>query len=250
MSSDPMSSRPSSLQLLAARFGFIGATLGVLAGLVQATVGSRIPDWTGAKDSPVALGALTVVLSAVAAIAASWLRGSEPLTAPRRVAVVVAFIVPAVLCFTTVGRLWFLPGALLLVACALTPSAGDAGELRPVVRGNWTRGLVSLLGAFVVLMAVSATPALTLAIGVGGGLTVMFAPWLPAAVQPSIVVGMLMAAFPFAILTWWSIASPLVAVLALAIGLTTLRNVVGDTGRVSADTPTREVSLNADRRDL
>lgn len=223
-----MSTRQNNFQHLAAPLGLAGAILGMLAGLVQVTVGTRIPEWTGAKDDSVALGALTFVLSAIAALAASWLRAHEQLTAQRRVAVVVAFIVPAVLCFTTVGRLWYLPGALLLAACASMPAAGNSRDLLAVVRRNWTRGLVSLLGAFVVLMAVSAAPALTLSVGVGGGLAVMAAPWLDLRTNPVIVVAMLMAALPFAILTWWSIASPLVAGLALTIGLTTVRRQAAD----------------------
>lgn len=102
--------------------GFAGGILGVIAGLIQATVGTRIPDWTGAKDDTVALGVLTVVMSSIAVVAASWLRSPTALTVGRRVAVVVAFVVPAVLGFTTVGRLWYLPGLMLLVACGLTPT--------------------------------------------------------------------------------------------------------------------------------
>lgn len=219
-----MTARQTDSQHRAALFGLTGAILGMLAGLVQATIGASIPEWTGAKDNPVALGAFTVLLSGVAALAASWLRAPDPLPAPRRVAVVVAFVVPAVLCFTTVGRLWYLPGAMLLVACALTPAAGNTRDLGTFVRANWTRGLVSLLGAFVLLMAVSATPLHTAAIGVAGGLAVIAAPWLSPRTKPAIITALLMAALPFAIVTWWSIASPLAAVLALTIGLTTIRH--------------------------
>ena len=238
-----MTTRQNNSQHLAARLGLAGAILGALAGVAQATVGTRIPEWTGAKDNPVALGALTVVLSAVAALAASWLRAPEPLPAPRRVAVVVAFVVPAVLCFTTVGRLWYLPGALLLAACGLTPAAGDTRDLGRVVGANWSRGLVSLLGAFVVLMAVSATPIATLAIGVVGGLAVMVAPWLARRTRRVVVVPMLMGALPFAIVTWWSIASPLVAVIALAIGLTTIRHL----SHVTTPAITAEHTLKVER---
>lgn len=223
MTSDLTTSRAHDSGHLAARLGLVGAILGMVAGLVQMTVGTRIPEWTGAKDDPVALGALTVVLSAIAAVAASRLRTPEQLTAQRRVAVVVAFIIPAVLCFTTVGRLWYIPAALLLAACALTAAAVDTRDLFTVVRRNRTRWLVSTLGAFVVLMAVSAAAALTLVLGVVGGLAVMVAPWLHRRTKPVVVVTMLMAALPFAVITWWSIASPLVAVLAVIIGITAIR---------------------------
>jgi hypothetical protein len=45
-----------SRQHIAAGLGLAGATLGVMAGLTQAAAGSRIPDWTGNKSSPVVLG--------------------------------------------------------------------------------------------------------------------------------------------------------------------------------------------------
>jgi hypothetical protein len=215
--------RQNTSTRLAARLGLAGAILGMLAGLTQMAIGTRIPDWAGAKDDNVALGALTIVLSAIAAVAATRLRAPRPLSVAARVAVVIAFAVPAVLCFTTVGRLWYLPGAMLLVACGLMPAAGDSRDLRAVVGANWARGLVSLLGAFVVLMAVSAMPFSTLGVGVGGGLVVMAAPWVSMQTKPVVVVAMLMAALPFAIVTWWSIASPLVALLALTIGITTIR---------------------------
>ena len=215
--------RQNTTQRLAARLGLAGAILGMLAGLTQMAIGTRIPDWAGAKDDTVALGALTIVLSAIAAVAATRLRAPGPLSVQARVAVVIAFAVPAVLCFTTVGRLWYLPGAMLLVACGSTPATADSRDLRAVVGANWARGLVSLLGAFVVLMAVSATPISTLVLGVGGGLVVMAAPWVSTQTKPVVVVAMLMAALPFAIVTWWSIASPLVALLALTIGITTIR---------------------------
>ena len=44
-----MTGRPNT-QELAARLGIAGASLGALEGTVQAVVGERIPDWTGAKD--------------------------------------------------------------------------------------------------------------------------------------------------------------------------------------------------------
>ena len=188
-------------------------------------IGTRIPDWAGAKDDNVAFGALTIVLSKIAAVAATRLRAPGQLSVAASVAVVIAFAVPAVLCFTTVGRLWSLPGAMLLVACGSTPAAGDSRDLRAVVGANWARGLVSLLGAFVVLMAVSSTPISTLVLGDGGsgGLVVMAAPWVSTQTKPVVVMARLMAALPFAIVTWWSIASPPAALLALTIGITTIR---------------------------
>jgi len=211
-------------QHLGATLGLTGAALGLLAGVTQATIGARIPQWTGAKQNPVALGVLTIVASLVAGGVAAQGRAPRPIPAPRRAAVVIGLVVPAGLCFSTVGRLWYLPGLLLLAAGGLTLAAGGTRELGTVFRTNWARGLVTLLGAFEVLMAVSATPPPVLATGVAGGLAVMVAPWLRPRSPNIVVVVLLMGPLPFAILTWWSIATPLVALLALAIGLATFHD--------------------------
>ena len=47
--------RPQILTL-AGRLGAIGGMVGITAGLTQATIGGRIPHWTGNKAHPVALG--------------------------------------------------------------------------------------------------------------------------------------------------------------------------------------------------
>lgn len=180
---DPMSPRRSTHQQQVAWLGWAGAVLGVIAGLIQATIGTRIPDWTGAKDDTVALGALTVVLSMIAALAASWLSAPTPLPVPRRIAVVVAFVVPAVLGFTTVGRLWYLPGVMLLIACGLTPTVAHPGarvrhraDDLPRQKMQWSgMGLVFGSGAGMIvglLLAGGTGIAFGLAIGAAAGLVI------------------------------------------------------------------------------
>ncbi|MCU1455857.1 MAG: hypothetical protein JWN46_4003 [Acidimicrobiales bacterium] len=205
-------------QHLAGRLGAVGAALGMVAGTIQASVGSRIPGWTGSKASPVALGLLTLLLSAVALAAAVMLRSIEPVPPRPRALAAVGLLVPGALCFSTVGRLWYLPGALMLSALAWLLAAGSTHELAAVIRSSWMRGLVSLLGAFEILMAVSAGPTLTVAVGIIGGAALIAAPWVRRRAR----LGMLIVGtLPFAALTWWSLVGPLLAVVALAIGLTT-----------------------------
>jgi hypothetical protein len=48
-----------------------------VAGVIQATAGHRIPDWTGAKQAPGALGLLTIILSLLAGLAAAWQRRTD-----------------------------------------------------------------------------------------------------------------------------------------------------------------------------
>ena len=146
-------SRPTRRRL-AAWLGAAGGGLGILAGVVQTTVGSQIPVWSGAKADPRALGLLTVLLSALALLAA--LRQSRPgLTTGLRGLAALALLVPGLLCLTTVGRLWYLPGLLIISAGILTVDSWT--DTASVVRQNWLRCLLSGLGACQLLMAAGST---------------------------------------------------------------------------------------------
>jgi hypothetical protein len=68
MSRNPVETARRGRHSIAARLGLAGSGLGLLAGLVQATVGSRIPDWTGAKLAPGGLGLLTIAVLAWTAV--------------------------------------------------------------------------------------------------------------------------------------------------------------------------------------
>jgi hypothetical protein len=101
------------------RLGAAGAILGVVAGMVQWAFGKDIPDWTGNKLHPVQLGIITIVLSLVALASVGYLtRHPGPLTWQRALAGL-GVLGPAGVCFTTVGALWYLPGALLIVSALL-----------------------------------------------------------------------------------------------------------------------------------
>ncbi len=205
-------------QRVAGWLGLVGGGLGVVAGLIQATVGDRIPSWSGSKANPVALGLLTITLSLVALLSAVVLRRYPGLPPARRIAAVVGLLVPAALCFSTVGRLWYLPGLVLLAAAVYATLAGDLAHTRDLVTTQWLHVLVSLLGALELLMAVSSGPVLTIAVGVVGGLALVAAPWIWAtAVRIALL---LIGTLPFAVITWWSVASPLLAITALGIGFT------------------------------
>ncbi|WP_410622896.1 hypothetical protein [Amycolatopsis sp. cmx-8-4] len=205
---------------VAAMLGLIGGSLGVIAGVVQAAAGVHIPEWSGSKADPLALGALTVVLSGLSLFCATRLRGPRSLSSAGRVAVSVGMLVTGGLCFSTVGALWYLPGALLLAATALVLGSGHARETGQVFADNWLRGLLAALGGFELLMAVSAGEPAIVAVGVVGGLALLVAPWTPA-VRLRVVL-LLIGTLPFAALTWWSLVSPLLAVVAFVLGLVTL----------------------------
>lgn len=207
---------------IAVDLGVLGGALGVVAGMTQTLVGNRIPAWSGNKTSPIGLGLLTVLLS-VLAIAGVWgLRGPHPAPPWRRAVALIGLLVPAGLCFSTVGRLWYVPGAILMAAAFRIVSAEGREELWSVVRVNWLWALISVLGAFEVLMAVSAAPASTTAVGVIAGVLLMAAPWATADARVRVAL-ILLGSIPFALLTWWSLATPLLAAVAAGIGLATLR---------------------------
>jgi hypothetical protein len=90
----------------------------VVAGCIQAVLGDDIPEFTGNKLHPVQLGIITIVLSLVALICVSYLAGRNGLTR-ERVLTGLLIVATAGICFTAVGRLWYVPGPLLLASSAL-----------------------------------------------------------------------------------------------------------------------------------
>jgi hypothetical protein len=105
------------------RLGLGGSVLGMVAGIVQWAFGSEIPDWTGNKLHPVQLGIITIVLSALALAATRYAARDERISPARRVVAPLAILAVAGICFTTVGRLWYVPGPLLILAAAALAQA-------------------------------------------------------------------------------------------------------------------------------
>lgn len=217
-----MNTDTASRQRIGGLLAAAGAVLGVVAGLVQASVGSDIPDWTGAKASPGALGALTIVLSLVAG--AGWAALRRPHRGERLLAVA-ALVVPAVVGSTTVGRLWLLPGPLLLVAAALSiASWKDAAAL---TRRNWTRVLLASLGGFEMLMAAGAAP-VVMAVGAAGGAALAFAAVFGAHMRWRFAGLVVLGTVPFAALAWTAVVPVLVLLVAAALSTALLRSPAGD----------------------
>jgi hypothetical protein len=202
----------------AAGLGLAGSALGVVAGLVQAVAGSDIPQWTGNKNAPVALGLLTIGLSVLAGIAA--LAQRRDLSVPGRAACALGLVVPALLCLTTVGRLWYLPAVLLLAAALSTVDSWR--ETAAVVGRNWSRVLLGALGACELLMAARATPAAMTA-GFVGGLALLAAAWLRT-VSRGILLGLaVLGTVPFAALAWTALVPLLLALVAVVLLVPILR---------------------------
>lgn len=211
-------SRPPDL-VIAQWLGAIGGGLGIIAGIAQATIGSSIPDWFGNKDQPIALGLLTVALSASVVAAARTLRVPTERRDRLLVPVTVWLLVVAAVCATTVGRLWVIPGLLLIGAAGVTFAASGWHRFRSDVASNWLRGLLGILGALELLMAVSAAPAPTMAAGILAGVALIAAAVLARPGRRLVVIGLVAVTLPFAIATWWAIIPPMVTVVAFVIGM-------------------------------
>ena len=99
--------------------------------MVQLVAGDVIPEWTGDKNDWVLLGLATIGLSLVAAVCFWYLR-RRGLPLWGRVALVLVYLAAVIVCFTTVGRLWYVPGPVLLAALVLelTSRAGPARHRR------------------------------------------------------------------------------------------------------------------------
>ncbi len=216
---------------VAAGLGTAGALLLGVAGLVQATLGAVIPDWTGDKLAPVGLGLLTVGLAALALVAARRVRlpGLPP---GLRAAWALGLAGPGLLCLSTVGVLAWVPAALLVAAAALAV-AGGARESARAVAAQWPQVLLSALGLGQLLMAAAAPPWLTV-IGAVSGVALVLAAWLPA--RTGVLVALvLLGTAPLAIVGWFALVPPLVAVVALPIAAVVLRSrptaTVSNTGK-------------------
>ena len=185
-----------------------------------------IRSWVGSKQDTTRLGLATITLSAIALLAAvTWLQRRE--TSPgTRLLIVVGLIVPGVICFTTVGRAWYLPGALLVVAAAMAASElrEDAREVVETISRHWLAALTVVLGAFYVFLGATALGVAGM-LGIGGGITILAIVALSSRVPPRVASLVLVAAaLPFAVLTWWSIVTPLLAILVVTIGWFALRS--------------------------
>jgi hypothetical protein len=196
---------------LAKRLGVAGSVLGVLAGVAQTSIGSRIPEWTGNKLQPGPLGLLTILLSLIAGAAAVRQAASLRSTG-FRTACALAMIGPGLLCLSTVGRLWYVPGLLLLLAGAV--SIDNWLDVAALVARNWLRCLLGLLGLAELLMAAGSAP-LTLVLGLLGGVALLAAAWL--APPRKATAALLLGTVPFTALAWTAVVPVLLLVVAIAI---------------------------------
>ena len=112
--------------------GVAGAALGIAAGITQWAVGNEIPEWTGDKLHPVQLGIITIALSLIAMAAVVFAHRNPTISPRARVALAAVILLAAVVCFTTVGRLWYVPGPLLIIAAGFLLAGSSRAPGRAV----------------------------------------------------------------------------------------------------------------------
>ena len=213
-------SRSHGITRAAALAGTIGASLGLAAGLAELTVGPSIRSWVGSKADTTRLGLATLVLAGLALVAALALLRRPRASAPTRLALAAGLLIPGLICFTTVGRLWSVPGVLLVGAgiVTLVDVRKERSEVATTLGRNWTAVLSVVLGAFYVFLGATALGIAGI-LGIAGGLLVIGLVATQGKLSLPISLPLLvLAALPFAVLTWWSVATPLIAILLLAFG--------------------------------
>jgi hypothetical protein len=144
------------MKKLALKLGTSGAMLGMLAGLVEMSIGTQIRPWIGDKENPVVLGIVTLFLSGIAFVSMIIASKRDALTNDGKLAIFLGVFLPAAICFTTVGRLWYLPGILLMVSVLflayefwMKPQARDLP-----VSSERTRKTIAAIGSLVILISI------------------------------------------------------------------------------------------------
>lgn len=135
------------MRTLAFRLANWGAVLGLFAGLAEITVGASIRPWIGNKENPFVLGLVTLLLSGIARVTAHLAQKHAPQSADSKLATLLGVLLPAGICFTTVGVLWYLPGILLLVSAALLIADFWRNRSRSAIQSwRWVSGIGALIG--------------------------------------------------------------------------------------------------------
>jgi hypothetical protein len=89
-----------------------------------------------------------------------------------------------------------------------------------ILRASWLRILTGELGGcFALVAAPAALPLLLL--GIASAAATIAAPWLPGRRLPRVVL--IAATVPFAVVTWWTVVTPVIAILALVSGFAATR---------------------------
>ncbi|TFG15772.1 MAG: hypothetical protein EU535_00830 [Promethearchaeota archaeon] len=95
--------------------GVLGSILGVIIGFIEFSIGSSIGEWIGNKEDPMTLGIITMLLSIIALTSSLYGYLKQEFSKNLILLIIIGQLLPTVICFTTVGLLWFIPGPILLL---------------------------------------------------------------------------------------------------------------------------------------
>ncbi|MGH3085414.1 MAG: hypothetical protein ACRDNP_15425, partial [Gaiellaceae bacterium] len=112
-------------------------------------------------------------------------------------------------------RLWYLPGVLLLLAglAVLADLRAERSEVSEALGRNWLAVLTVVLAAFYLFLGATAL-GLAGALGILGGLVILALVAAGDRISRALAATLLVTAtLPFAALTWWSVATPLIGLL-------------------------------------
>lgn len=144
---------------LAIKLGKLGSALGILAGLIEICIGAHIRAWIGNKENPFVLGLITFFLSGIAFLSVFSDGNHIKPSNNRKLAIFLGVLLPATVCFTTAGRLWYLPGALLFLTSILLAYeywVRESKESLPkkVSKKFWVYQIIGVIGSLFVLFPV------------------------------------------------------------------------------------------------
>jgi hypothetical protein len=210
---------------ITARLAVAGAALGLAAGAIELALGPDIRAWVGNKADTTRLGLATLLLSAIALACALTLRRTPHRPPATALALAAGLLLPGLICFTTVGRLWWVPGPLLVLA-GTAVAAGtwhDRRQVAAAVGREWPAALTLALAAFYLFLGGTAL-GLAGVLGILGAVGVVALVASRSRVPPRRATGLLvLVSVPFALATWWSVVTPVIALLLIVIGSHALR---------------------------
>ncbi|MGV8909466.1 MAG: hypothetical protein ACOH1Y_10825 [Propionicimonas sp.] len=204
---------------LTRRTGVVASLLGGAAGILQLAAGTT--PWTGNKNDPVTLGIVTLILAAFLGLAS--IATTSATTTDRHLAIASAYLTTALLGLTTAGPAWGPAAVAALVAGAMAGrSAATTGSARAAMIRNWPPTLLVALAAVYLSLGLTAMGMVGL-LGIAGSVAVLGALAVRTRVRSLAVALLLAGAVPFAVMTYWSLVTPLTGILMIAIGLPMLR---------------------------
>jgi len=110
--------KESSMNKKVEKIAITGSILGICSGTIELIIGKHILPWIGNKESPMVLGVITILLSCMILTSIILTIKIENKSNDQKIGLFLMCFIPTLICFTTVGRLWYLPGGMLIISCA------------------------------------------------------------------------------------------------------------------------------------